>query len=278
MLIRKMTNDDIEFALSLTSIEGWSDIECDFEALVSYSPNASFVMESSDDYIGMVSAVSYGSFGFIGSLIVHPSHRGHGYGIQLLRYGIKHLQELDTTYIMLDAVPDAMALYEKHGFRPICKSYRLSGKVEGIGSEAIREISEEDFPMIFEIDRDSFGGDRSHFLHKKWIDDPSLCLCIVKNKRITAYVFGSHREKYVRVAPWIVTETSDFNGELLAEIAERSGDRKIAMGILETNKVAYDTAISTRLAEYSFSIRMVKGDIQPSFSPNQYAIGSPAKG
>ena len=55
MRIRKMTNEDIRFALGLTSIEGWSDIECDFDALVSYNPNAAFVMESSYDYVGTIS-------------------------------------------------------------------------------------------------------------------------------------------------------------------------------------------------------------------------------
>jgi ribosomal protein S18 acetylase RimI-like enzyme len=278
MHIRELVDTDIEFALDLTSIEGWSDIRSDFAALISYNPVAAFIIETGEDSVGMISVVSYGSFGFIGSLIVHPSFRGQGFGIQLLRHGIKHLQDLGNAFIMLDAVPDAMSLYEKHGFRPVCKSYRLKGPVEGIGSAGIREIVERDLPRIFEIDRGSFGGDRSHFLRKKWIEEPDLCVCMEKNDRVVAYAFGCNRREYVRVAPWIATESSDFKGEILAEISQRSGERKIALGILETNKEAYDHAVRMGLIEYSYSVRMVKGEGQPSFSSNQYAIGSPAKG
>ena len=179
---------------------------------------------------------------------------------------------------MLDAVPDAMSLYERHGFRPVCKSHRLGGTVEGIGSEVIREVTEKDLPIIFDIDLRSFGGDRSHFLHKKWLEEPSLCVCLEKNNRIVAYAFGSNRKEYVRVAPWIATESGDFNGEILAEISHRSGERNIALGIIESNKEAYDHALNMGLDECSYSIRMVRGDVLPSFDSNQYAIGSPAKG
>ncbi|MFW9850192.1 MAG: GNAT family N-acetyltransferase [Candidatus Thorarchaeota archaeon] len=280
MRIRKMMNDDIDFALSLTSIEGWSDIRSDFEALISYSPTAAFVLEDSDDYIGMISAISYGVFGFIGNLIVHPLYRGQGYGIQLLRYGIKQLQDLGTPYFMLDAVPEALSLYEKHGFRPVCKSYRLRGKISELDSENVREISEEDLPTIYEIDKEYFGADRSHFLRNKWMGSPNLCVCLEQEGNIVSYAMGSHRDEYVRVAPWVVTVHGDFNGDLLRAIGHFSGGRELAMGILETSTRAYDLALSNGLAlgEYSHSIRMVKGNILPTFSPNQYAIGAPSTG
>ncbi|MCK5152659.1 MAG: GNAT family N-acetyltransferase, partial [Candidatus Thorarchaeota archaeon] len=267
MHIRKMMNVDIDFALSLTSIEGWSDTRSDFDALVSYSPTAAFVMEIANEYIGIVSAVSYGAFGFIGSLIIHPSHRGKGFGIQLLRHAQKHLQDLGTSYIMLDAVPDAIALYEHHGFRPVCKSYRLRGRVTGPESRGVREISDMDLPLIYECDRRAFGADRSHFLQKKWMENPELCICLERDDRIVSYAMGSYRENHVRIAPWIVSIPGDSNGDLLRTISYRSEGGTLALGVLETSKDAYSLAQKLSFSEYSYSIRMVFGDqIQ---SPNE---------
>ena len=271
-------NADIDFALSLTSIEGWSDIRSDFDALVSYSPTAAFVMEIADEYIGMVSAVSYGAFGFIGSLIIHPSHRGKGFGIQLLRHALRYLQDLGTSYIMLDAVPDATMLYERHGFVPVCKSYRLRGRVTGAESKRVREVSDWDLPTIYEIDRRAFGADRSHFLQKRWMENPELCMCLERDNRIVSYVMGSYREEHVQIAPWIVSVPGGSNEDLLRTISCRTEGRTLALGVLETSKDAYSLAQKLSFSEYSYSIRMVFGDLIQSPNESQYAIGSPAKG
>ena len=92
MHIRVMTLEDIDFALKLTSQEGWSDIRSDFVSLITYKPAGAFIIEEHKSLVGMISVVSYGVFGFIGSLIVLPNYRQRGFGSELMRYAMTYLQ------------------------------------------------------------------------------------------------------------------------------------------------------------------------------------------
>jgi len=278
MYIRPMETEDIEFALSLTRIEDWSDIKGDFEALINYRPEAVFISEDDNGPTGMISAVSYGKFGFIGCLIVSPQHRGKGIGEDLLTHAISHLHNLGTSNMMLDAVPDAMSQYTRHGFRPSCKSLRLSGKIIGSDSRHVRPVTSNDLSAIFELDRRAFGANRSHFLQARWEEFPELCLCLEREKRIVSFAIGSRREGHVRIAPWIVTHPGEFNSDLLRNIVLASDEGTLALGVLESNVHSLDLLKKLGFSEYSYSVRMVLGENQRNLVESQYAIGSPAKG
>lgn len=273
-----MEPKDIDFALGLTKGEGWSDIKSEFTALVDYQPTAAFIIEEAGAPMGMISSVSYGSLGFIGSLIVSPLCRGKELGKNLLRYAIEHLQNEGTACIMLDAVPEAMSLYSREGFRPVCKSLRFSGPVQSKPSSEVRQITADDLPVIYEMDRIAFGGDRSHFLQTKWNHQPELSFCIEKEKEIVAFAMGSPREGHVRVAPWIVSQKGDFNSDLIRKIALDSGESNLALGILEINTDAVALSRNLGLSECSYSVRMALGNYSEYKGESQYAIGSPAKG
>ncbi len=278
MKIRPMITDDIDFALDLTTTEGWSDIRSDFSSLISYKPAAAFVLEEQDRSIGMISAVSYGRFGFIGSLIVSQSMRGRGAGEYLLKFAIGHLKGNGASSMMLDAVPEAMALYSKNGFHPVCKSLRLSGLIHGQPSKDTRQITDDDLPTVFEMDRVAFGGDRSHFLQNRFMQNPELCVCLEKHGKITTFAMGSQRMGHVRVAPWIVRQEDELTGDLLRRITSNSVEKNLALGVLESNTKSLSLFRDTGLSEYSYSVRMVLGDSSMCKGERQYAIGSPAKG
>ena len=55
-----MSNNDLDFALNQTTLEGWSSTKQDFEELLQFNPKGSFIGEIDDDPVGMVCTVNYG--------------------------------------------------------------------------------------------------------------------------------------------------------------------------------------------------------------------------
>jgi len=279
MIVRKMNIDDIDFALSLTSGEGWSDIRSDFENLISYSPTAVFVGEKHGRRVGMVSAVSYGMLGFIGSLIVVRDCRNKGHGTSFMKHAIGHLRGLGVKTLMLDAVEAAIPVYRKLGFSTVCRSLRMKGVVEARRTDNVRPMTRRDLSTVLVIDRAHFGADRSHFLKRTWALFPEFCKTLCIGKTVQGYVMGSPRNDFIRVAPWIVNEGVHRGEDLLGELAAQSGGKALRMGVLERDSTTVELLNTLGFEEVSSSYRMVQGDpAVAGLSQGIHAIGSPAKG
>ena len=65
--IRRMTGDEVEFAIYLAAEEGWNPGIHDGGCFCATDPNGFFVGELGGELVGSISAVAYNdSFGFIG--------------------------------------------------------------------------------------------------------------------------------------------------------------------------------------------------------------------
>ena len=131
MIIRRMEASDIDFAFACTSAEGWQSKKEAFEGFLAHDPAGCFVGELDGRRIGICVGTKYQSHGFIGNLIVVRDMRGRGYGGRLFKHAIQYLQSSGVESVFLDGASDAVPIYEKAGFRRICKSLRFVGKVEG---------------------------------------------------------------------------------------------------------------------------------------------------
>ncbi len=279
MKIRLMESTDIDFALTLTSREKWSDIPADFELLIAHSPQAAFVGIEEHKRIGMISAVAYGRTGFIGSLIVLDEYRGKGNGTGLMRFAIGFLERQGVHTMMLDAVPEAASMYTKLGFRPVCKSLRFTGTVDGNISRNIRNLTPADTQRVIDLDRTAFGNDRSHFLRGVLRGFPDLCYVLIDGPEIVGFALASERTSTVRIAPWIMAKHHQDAGDLIRAISVKASDKPLSLGVLESNRPSVEVCRALGLRETSYSIRMVRSKLPPNTcSDMEYAIGSPAKG
>ncbi len=274
-----MEKKDIPFAVGLTTSEGWSSIPLDFEALVSYHPTAAFVAERRSERLGMVSAVSYGSFGFIGNLIVEKEQRKRGIGTDLMNHGIDHLERLGNASIFLDAVQEAQPLYQQLGFRRLCESMRFSGCIQCKQDRSTRVIQNQDTTSIFNMDRRAFGADRSFFLMNTLQHHRSTCKVAVDDKGVRGYCLAVQTPDWLKIGPLIVEEDADVVGNLLRALLEDWKTARVKVGVLEENTEAVKLYRSIGLQEASPSIRMIRGEQVPERKHgNEFAIGSPAKG
>jgi ribosomal protein S18 acetylase RimI-like enzyme len=275
-----MRSSDIEFAYGCTSAEGWQSKKEAFEGFLAHDPAGCFVGELDGKRVGICVGTKYGGNGFIGNLIVVKGMRGRGYGGQLFKHAVQYLQSNGVESVFLDGASDAVPIYEKAGFRRICKSLRFVGKVEGGDSSLVRRAETGDVEAICRIDVELFGDDRFFFLKRRLSVSPHLCFVHEANGQVLGYVMARPGVSAFSVGPWAVLEGAEEPRALLERLALEVGGGPLRIGVLEANRRAVDTIESIGSLESKVpSWRMVLGPSERlGVSPGLYAIGSPAKG
>lgn len=279
MRIRQMRRDDLDFALALTTAEGWMSTKLDFEEILAHDSEGSFVGECNGKAIGMVCTVPYDRFGFIGNLIVLPKWRERGYGEGLMLHAMDYLDSRGVTIHMLDGVEKAISLYEKLGFQKIAKSLRLEGRLKGGEMQGVRPITHQDLDRLTEFDSDCFGSRRRVFLETRQENFPGLCFLGEEDNRILGYIMGSRSGESTRIGPWVVSEGNGTAENLLSSLAQAAQDCLLRVGVLENNHAAGSLLKRKGFREVSFSWRMsTSPEYEWSCSPHLYAICCPARG
>lgn len=279
MKIRCMTEADLDFAVGLTSREGWSSTRLDFEELLAFDSHGCFIGEKNDERVGMVCAIPYGRFGNIGNLIVIDEQRGKGIGSNLMEHAMSYLLRKGANELYLDGVQAAVSLYERLNYRKICKSLRLKGNVTGVSSNHVKPMTRMSLDDVLALDIQHFKVDRSFFIKSSLLHYPELSMVLEVDGDIAGYILGSRRNKSTRIGPWVMDRFPDMAEELLRAFAMETGDLALQVGVLESNVQAVSLLRRLGFKETSFSWRMAISESEDiGFSNGLYAICSPARG
>ncbi len=276
-----MTPRDIEFACQCTASEGWQgETRAVFEAFLRYDVKGCFVGEHGSKPVGICIATRYSENGVIGELVVNRAMRGRGFGTRLFEHSIAYLRACGIENIYLDADLDAVPLYEKIGFRRMCRSRRFVGTIAGRTHREVRHAGPQDVESICAIDRRLFGDDRCFFLTHRLSSFPRLNLVLEIDGHTTAYLMAQPGIGVVSVGPWAVTGTGGRPGFLLERLSLETGGTPLRIGVLETNTKAIRLMRSFgSFDERTPCWRMVLGSSERlGSSSGLYAIGSAAKG
>jgi len=290
--IRGMTPADLDFATSCTIAVGWGERRAEFEGFYAHAPEGCLVAEtgylgeSAGRRIGICVATPYDERGFLGMLIVLPEERGRGVGRCLIEGAIAYLHGRGVHSIYLDGVLAAVPLYERIGFRKLCRSLRLSGTLQGRAPPGVRPLVEADLDAVCALDRLAFGADRSFFLERRLAQEPTLCKVLEQDGQIGGFVFGRRAEHSLSVGPWVVRPEVARPVDLLEALAPEGGEATISLGILETNQVAAEAVYALGFAGRgggSWRMVLTLADAPDTVdalgaSPLSYAFGSAAKG
>ncbi len=283
--IRGMSAGDLDFAAACTAGEGWaSESRLEFEAFFARDPGGCLVAEREGQRVGIAAATRYGAYGFIGELIVLPEARGQGVGRRLLEAGVAYLRGGGARTVLLDGVVRAVPLYERAGFRKVCRSLRFTGRVPGRPAPRVRPMLPKDLPDVFRLDRQAFGADRSFFLERRLRRFPELSRILVQDGRLAGFLLGRCGQfsgsEWTAVGPWVVAPGVERPEELLESLAPEGGSLQLSLGVLETNDRAVSLVRSLDFAERPDSPwRMVLG--KPGNlgdTPLAFAVGTAAKG
>lgn len=280
MIIRKMQEGDLDFAMECVTDEGWlSETEHVFRGFLEYDPDGCLIGEESGRRVGMCVGVSYGECGFLGELIIVRDRRGRGLGRQLLERGIEYLRGRGCRSIYLDGDEPAIRLYERVGFRHVCKSLRFLGRIQGRSHAEVRPMAAADIDVVTHIDREAFGADRGFFLNYRLRLFPRLCKTLVSGAAISGFAMGQPGNGVVSIGPCVIL--GDVEPLMLLEsIAAEAGGDDLRIGVLESNsRAASEMRALEGMTETEPSWRMVLGpDAGLGVSENLFAIGSAAKG
>ncbi len=283
LLIRPFNSySDIIFAAALTASQKWhSETETEITTLFNNKSNGCLIAELNGNPLGICVATAYPEFGFIGELIVKPEYRNLGIGRLLMNHAIEYLNSMNIHNIFLDGVKKAIPLYERLGFRHLCRSLRMFGQVPALADDHVLPISRDDMQEIVSLDTNIFGSDRSFYLNYRLTNYPDLCLKYVKNNNIQAYIFGRYGSGgWITVGPWISLLPPSEGIKLLNSFQNVVGNQPFSLGVLENNTaVIQNLVLEGMMPNPDSSYRMRLGDqFNPDNDSRCFAIGSPAKG
>ncbi len=281
MVIRPMSEEDLDFAAACTRSEGWqSETREDFSVFLAHDPGGCFLAEEDGRAVGIAVATCYGAYGFVGELIVIPEKRGRGIGQRLLQEAIDYLQDRQVQNVLLDGVPAAISLYERLGFRKLCRSLRFSGRPRGQWHDGVRPMQVADLEAVCRLDLEAFGEDRVFFLKHRFALHPALCLVLEQDGRLAGYIMARRRPDLVAAGPWVLGPAAKEAEKLLEGLAVAAAGALVTLGVLENNAEAAGIVRALGFDERPSSPwRMAFGPLaELGASDRCYAVGSPAKG
>jgi ribosomal protein S18 acetylase RimI-like enzyme len=293
MLIRPMQFPELGFAAECTAAEGWaSETRAEFEGFFANAPDGCFIAEADGQRAGIAIATPHGEYGYIGEVIVIARLREKGIGRQLLDRCVEYLHSRGAKNIYLDGVVRAVPLYERAGFRKLCRSLRFTGSPTGKPQPRVRTMRAQHLEAVVELDRSAFKADRSFFLKRRLSLYPDLCKVLLEDGQVNGFIMGRRGHGVITVGPWSVRKSVKRPGDLLESLANEAGgqrrveEQRIALGVLETNTEAVAVLRSLGFTErLDPPWRMVLSSSEhpvPSehlgASIQCFAIGSPATG
>jgi GNAT superfamily N-acetyltransferase len=258
--IRSMLPADLVFAAACTAQEEWvSENLAAFEVFFEHDPVGCLIAEEDGVGVGICVATPYAAFpgavcagkrpgedcaaGFIGELIVREEARGHGVGAALLGHAAAYLRGKGARTVYLDGVVQAVPLYERNGFRKVCRALRYSGRVAARQVEGVRLMQSGDLPRVFDLDRRMFGVDRSFFLARRLRLFPQLCRVMFRSphsggdtEQLMGFIQGRCGEDWISCGPWVVAEDAPYPQHLLESIAVEAGGEPIHIAVLESSR------------------------------------------
>jgi ribosomal protein S18 acetylase RimI-like enzyme len=281
LVVRPMQAGDLDFAAACTAAEEWvSEDRTVLDGFFQHDPGGCLLAELDGEPVGMCIATPYGASAFIGELIVLPQARGKGIGAALLNHAVDYLQKNGARSVYLDGVPKAVPMYQRNGFKIVCRSLRFSGSLPPGLHDEVRPMHLADLPDVLALDRRAFGANRSFFLKRRWELHPELGRVLIEKGKIAGFILGRCGEGWVSAGPWVVEEDARHTLELLESLAAEVKEDYFSVGILECNQTAIKLVRSIGFTERpDCPWRMVLGEAdQLGASAQCYAVGSAAKG
>lgn len=255
--IRTCSRAELELVLSWAAAEGWNPGKHDALPFQVADPAGFLLGLFHGRPIAAISAVRYSpSFGFIGLYLVVPEMRHQGFGLQLWRAGLDHLQSCT---VGLDGVIAQQANYARSGFQLAYRQIRHGGPAPRTSlSPSLIDLRHVPLAQVLAYDQLTFPVPRPGFL-AAWISMPeSLALGKIANGRL--HGFGVRRAclEGHKVGP-LVADDEVSAEELFVGLCAGVAGQPIFLDVPEVNPAAGRLALRHGLQPVFETARMYKG-------------------
>ena len=210
---------DLDFLMEIVTIVGWNQIDQDWIRYINLEPEGCFIAEIDSEPVGTATTICYeDKIGWIGMVIVKPSHRGKGIGLKLLHGCIGYLKTRVET-IKLDATQMGEPLYLKLGFKPEYTVTRLEVDISA-GNGPIDSYQNDSLSPIISFDEKIFGASREHVLEQLFREYPDFVVLKKNDNDLFGYVSANQGQHHWHIGP-LVANNEKIATLLLKEILEK---------------------------------------------------------
>jgi GNAT superfamily N-acetyltransferase len=267
--------DDAAFDLMVAwaRAEGWDLGLGDGAVFRRFDPDGFLMGYIEDVPVASISVVRYGdAFGFLGFYIVHPDHRGRGYGLALWEAG---MARLDGLTVGLDGVVAQQANYARSGFVIAHRNGSFAGRpaVEAPADPRLRAVTADDLAAVAAYDRPCFPAPREAFL-ADWLTatDGRIAIVAIEDGRVAGYGVIRPAERTWRIGP-LVADREPVADLLFRALAART-DGEVSLDLTFANPAAVALAERYGLALGFETARMYRGPAPDLAADRIYGITS----
>lgn len=276
--IRTFTEDDIEFAVSQTTREGWETTAELFQAALALDPNGSFIGEAKKERVAMMTTTRYTQTGWIGNLIVPPEHQRQGIGERMMKHAMQYLLGRGIQTIRLEADPPGINIYRRLGFVDEFESLRfLREPGPAAPGGAAERMRPDDLPAIAAFDLERFG-DRRDKLLGLLLARAKTAHWVRHSDEVGGYAFTVASRAGIRISPCVARDARTAE-QLLQSVLSEVGDTTVILGVPSVNEDAAPLFESYGFKRTPSSFRMIYG---PKVAPGRpecvFAIANGAMG
>ena len=209
--IKRMTVDDLDFAVKITQQEGWGYGKEDMHRILRWSPEGCFIVWMEGTRVGMATTLSYGTFGWVGNVVISKDLRCQGLGNSLMKHCIAHLMNKGAKGVRLFAYENTCAFYDRMGFRHdgLSKVYRRPaakwGPVLAPEGYEVLPLKRENHMAAISLDSEAINGDRAYVLRTVWYENPILSYGLWEKERhkLRGLLVGKRVLGNIEVGPWV---------------------------------------------------------------------------
>jgi ribosomal protein S18 acetylase RimI-like enzyme len=262
--VRRMSTEDIEFAVRITDTMNWNSTEQDFKFMMQLEPEGCFILMHDTVKIGITTTVSFGEVGWIGNVIIDESYRRKGAGRTIMEYAINHLKSRGAKTIGLYSYKDKVDFYAQFGFKQDWEFTILNGKAFSSHADTanIKKAGKTETQKIVDFDSFHFGASRKKLLEKIVDTEGNLCYCHVENGEILGYIMAKVYDHYAEIGPLICRRESGKAAiNLLTTMLNKLGDCEVSMCLPKSEENIINMLLDAGFKESFNVVRMFFGQL-----------------
>ena len=257
--VRRLTREDVPWAIALTDTEAWGYTAQDFERLLHLEPEGVFLAEAGGARVGITATVTYGPLAYVGAVIVDPRWRGKGVGEAVVRACLDFCDGRGARSVRLNAYLNVIPFYEKLGFLREFENRRFAGHSEGRVVPGVRLARADDLAAMAELDARYFGADRTRLLRRLMEEFPETSLVLDDMGDVAAFAFGNVGGGSCEIGPFVCPPERASQAEDLLHAMFSAANAPCALTVPSVNEKGVDAARRAGMRDVFRTVRMVRG-------------------
>ena len=283
--IKPLSDADVDFVTEISRKEGFAPGIGDLRIYQNTDKQGLWVAWLNDIPIGCIAGVRYNeSYGFLGLFLVIEKYRGRGFGLQLWKKALGHLNDLPC--VGLEAAPDRIDDYSKWGFAISSKTTRWQWLGNGkLRQESLRINDLKNFSFVEgtsipanaveKFDEKRENTPRPHFL-SNWLNHPAGKVIAVIDKEGRCHGFGRIRPCLLKNGEgWRIGPLMADTPKLLKILLNKLIDSHPGLIIIDSpglNKYASEIFTDLGFKSESETFRMYRGYQPPVSMHDVYGL------